>query len=89
MPRATVDLTLALFVDLRGSSEMIEVWSQALEEKDPGTWSHCKRVAGFATALAQALRLDDKKIQVVAKGALLHEIGSLRFPKRSFGNLRN
>jgi HD-GYP domain-containing protein (c-di-GMP phosphodiesterase class II) len=79
--RAAVDLTLALFLGLRGSSKMIDVWSQALEEKDPGTWSHCKRVAGFATALAQALRLDDKEIQVIAIGALLHEIGRLAIPK--------
>ena len=64
---------------------MIEVWSQALEEKDPGTWSHCKWVAGSATALAQALRLDDKKIQVIAKGALLHEIGRLAIPKAILG----
>ena len=40
---------------------MIESWGEALERKDPGTWSHCKRVAALATMLAQALGLNKRK----------------------------
>ena len=60
---------------------MIEAWGEALERKDPGTWGHCKRVAAFATRLAQALGLDDEAIRIVAEGALLHEIGKLAIPE--------
>jgi HD-GYP domain-containing protein (c-di-GMP phosphodiesterase class II) len=42
-------------------SRMIEAWGEALERKDPGTWSHCKLVAVFAKILAQALGLENKK----------------------------
>ncbi len=62
-------------------SELIEAWSEALERKDPGTWSHCKRVAALATILAHALKLDDAEIGVIADGALLHEIGKLAIPE--------
>ncbi len=62
-------------------SRMIETLGEALERKDPGTWSHCKRVAAFATILACALRLDDEEIRVIAAGALLHEIGKLGIPQ--------
>jgi putative nucleotidyltransferase with HDIG domain len=60
---------------------MIEAWGEALERKDPGTWGHCKRVAAFATMLAQALGLDEEEIRVIADGALLHEIGKLAIPQ--------
>jgi len=60
---------------------MIEVWGEALERKDPGTWSHCQRVAVFAKILAQALGLEKKDIRVITDGALLHEIGKLAIPE--------
>jgi hypothetical protein len=60
---------------------MIEAWGESLEQKDPGTWGHCKRVAAFATILAQASGLDDEEIRVVADAALLHEIGRLAIPE--------
>jgi putative nucleotidyltransferase with HDIG domain len=56
---------------------MLAGFGEALEQKDPGTWTHCKRVAAFATVLAQALKLDEEEVRVVACGALLHEIGKL------------
>jgi cyclic di-GMP phosphodiesterase len=62
-------------------SRMIEAWGEALERKDPGTWSHCKRVALIAKILAQALDIDDAEIRVTADGALLHEIGRLAIPE--------
>jgi putative nucleotidyltransferase with HDIG domain len=60
--------------------DRIEEWGEALERKDPGTWAHCKRVAEFATVLAQALKLDEEEVRAVACGALLHEIGKLEIP---------
>jgi HD-GYP domain-containing protein (c-di-GMP phosphodiesterase class II) len=62
-------------------SRLIEAWSGALERKDPGTWSHSQRVAALATKLARALSLDDEETQVIAEGALLHEIGRLAIPQ--------
>ena len=59
----------------------IEEWGEALEAKDPGTWSHCKRVAEFATVLARALKLDEEEVHAIACGALLHEVGKLEIPE--------
>ncbi len=59
----------------------IEGWGEALEQKDPGTWAHCKRAAAFATVLAQALKLDEEEVRAIACGALLHEIGKLDIPE--------
>ncbi len=63
------------------SDALIEGWSVALEAKDPGTWSHCKRVAAFATVLARALKMDEEKVRIIACGALVHEIGKLEIPE--------
>ncbi len=52
-------------------------WGEALEQRDPGTWSHCQRSAAFATVLAYALNLDDEEVRAIACGALLHEVGKL------------
>jgi putative nucleotidyltransferase with HDIG domain len=65
-----------------GSGATIVRWGEELEEKNPGTWSHCKRVAAFATVLAQALKLDEEEVRTIACGALLHEIGKLDVPDR-------
>lgn len=46
----------------------IEGWGEALEAKDPGTWSHCKRVAAFETVLSRALNLVDAEVRVIACG---------------------
>jgi HD-GYP domain-containing protein (c-di-GMP phosphodiesterase class II) len=60
---------------------LIERWGEALEQKDPGTWTHCKRVAEFATVLVQALKLEEVQVRALACGALLHEIGKLEIPE--------
>jgi len=56
-------------------------WGEALEEKDPGTWTHCNQVAAYATVLARALNLDEEQVRAIACGALLHEMGKLEIPK--------
>jgi len=63
------------------SDALTEGWGESLEKKRPGTWSHCKRVAAFATVLAQALHLDETVVRVIGRGALLHEVGKLEIPE--------
>jgi HD-GYP domain-containing protein (c-di-GMP phosphodiesterase class II) len=64
-----------------GLDATIVGWGEALEQRDPGTWSHCQRVSAFATVLARALTLDEEEVLAVAYGALLHEIGKLEIPE--------
>lgn len=45
-------------------------WAEALEEKAPGTLTYCNRVAGFATVLAQAMKVDEEEIRAIACGVL-------------------
>ena len=63
------------------SAGIFRQWGEALEQKDPGTWSHCQQVAAFATVLAEALDLEEEEIRAIACGALLHEIGKLEIPE--------
>jgi HD-GYP domain-containing protein (c-di-GMP phosphodiesterase class II) len=63
------------------SDATIVGWGEALEQWDPGTWSHCQRAAAFATVLAHALNLDENEVPAIACGALLHEIGKLDIPE--------
>jgi len=56
-------------------------WGEALERRDPGTWSHCQRTAAFAKVLAEALDLEEEEIRAIPCGALLHEIGKLEIPE--------
>jgi len=63
------------------SDALIEGWGEALEQNDPGTWTHCKRVAAFATVLAHALKLEEVEVRAIACGALFHEIGKLEIPE--------
>lgn len=64
-----------------GLDAILVGWGLALEQKDPGTWSHCQRVAAFATVLAEALDLEEEEIRAIACGALLHEVGKLEIPE--------
>lgn len=49
----------------------------ALEAKDVYTRGHSERVAAHGVALARQLGVDEKEIEILRKGALLHDIGKI------------
>jgi putative nucleotidyltransferase with HDIG domain len=49
--------------------------AEAAESKDPDSRGHTVRVADYAAAIAQALDLPADEIEIIRRGALLHDLG--------------
>lgn len=60
--------------------EIIHALAQAIEAKDPYTHGHIGRVQEYAINLARALRLSETEVKVIAKGAILHDVGKISTP---------
>jgi putative nucleotidyltransferase with HDIG domain len=59
----------------------IESWSRALELSGRETQEHTQRVAHWTVELASALHVDEKDLNDLRRGALLHDIGKLLIPE--------
>jgi len=62
------------------SQTIIYSMIQALENKDSCTAGHSKRVAEKSMRLARALGLTSSSMEVIGKGAILHDIGKIGLP---------
>ncbi|MDZ4224463.1 MAG: response regulator [bacterium] len=67
----------ALHDDVDRSENILFSLVKALEAKDGYTKGHSERVAFYAAELAGALGIDPKEIEIIRKGALLHDIGKI------------
>lgn len=67
----------ALHDDVDRSENILFSLVRALEAKDVYTRGHSERVAQYGAALAKKLGVDEKEIEVLRKGALLHDIGKI------------
>jgi len=59
---------------------VVRDWGQSIESADHYTYGHCERVAGYAVAVARALRLDTMQQTTLRLGAYLHDVGKVRVP---------
>src|SRR5205823_1556058 len=57
--------------------DTITAFVNAIESKDPYLKGHSARVALYAAEIASVMGLDDETIQVVSRGAMLHDLGKL------------
>ena len=57
--------------------DTITAFVNAIESKDPYLKGHSARVALYAAEIASVMGLDDEMIQVVSRGAMLHDLGKL------------
>ncbi|MCM2323676.1 MAG: HD-GYP domain-containing protein [Oligoflexia bacterium] len=57
-----------------------EALLRALQERDPYTYGHCRRVARIARNLGQAAGLTSYEQQVVEYSSLFHDLGKLGIP---------
>ena len=48
--------------------------------KDAETEGHSRRVTAFTIAIARAMGLPKNQIDVIARGAFLHDIGKMAIP---------
>ena len=58
----------------------IEGWAKALELRDNETMGHSARVAALTLELASALSIDERDMDDLRRGALLHDIGKMGIP---------
>jgi len=58
----------------------LEVLGDALDAKDAETEHHSRRVTAFTIAIARKMGLAREEINVIARGAFLHDIGKMAIP---------
>lgn len=58
----------------------LEGWAHALELRDMETEGHSRRVTLLTTELATAMEMDERAMDHIRRGALLHDIGKMGIP---------
>jgi response regulator RpfG family c-di-GMP phosphodiesterase len=61
----------------RNLVDTITAFVNAIESKDPYLKGHSARVALYATEIARVMKLDHEMVDVVGRGAMLHDLGKL------------
>ena len=51
-----------------------------IEQRDRYTDGHCQRLAAYATALGERLKLNEGDIAILHQGGLLHDLGKIAIP---------
>jgi putative nucleotidyltransferase with HDIG domain len=77
-----------LFQDLQRSNfelamaydATIEGWSRALDLRDRETEGHTQRVTDMTLKLARQMGLNEERLVLIKRGALLHDIGKMGIP---------
>lgn len=62
------------------NNEFIHSLAQAIDARDPYTQQHSVRVARYAVLLGLDYGLSRKELEIIRRGALLHDIGKLALP---------
>jgi hypothetical protein len=58
----------------------LEAWNKVLENRDKETQGHSQRVVELSIRLARSLGCTEEQIEILHRGALLHDIGKLAIP---------
>jgi len=58
----------------------LEVLGEALDYKDRETEHHSKRVTAYTMAIARNMGVPKEQIEIIARGAFLHDIGKMAIP---------
>jgi putative two-component system response regulator len=67
--------------DLDSATAIIMTLASMIEARDGYGEGHCHRMANYATTLGRAISLDEADVQVLYRGAFLHDIGMLTVPE--------
>jgi putative nucleotidyltransferase with HDIG domain len=78
---ARTDQLQATLEELKRSYDItLEVLGEALDYKDRETEGHSKRVTAYTMAIASRMGIPKEQIEVIARGAFLHDIGKMAIP---------
>ena len=66
--------------DLDSADSVILSLGLTIEARDATTDGHCQRLAQYAAALGQSLRLDADEIAALERGGFLHDVGKVGIP---------
>jgi putative nucleotidyltransferase with HDIG domain len=79
--QARTDQLQATLEELKRSYDItLEVLGKALDYKDGETENHSKRVTAYTMAIASRMGIPKEQIEVIARGAFLHDIGKMAIP---------
>jgi len=60
---------------------LLETLSEIIDLRDPHVLGHSKQVSSYAAAIAGGMKLNARQVELIRKGALLHDIGKLGIPE--------
>jgi len=66
--------------DLDSADEVLLSLGRTVEARDPSTDGHCQRVAAYSAAVGAELHLSPADMQVLYRGALIHDVGKIAVP---------
>ncbi len=66
--------------ELDSSENIIMTLTDALSNKDPRSGGHVQRVAAYAARLGDKLGMSREEIEIIVKGAMLHDVGMIGVP---------
>jgi putative nucleotidyltransferase with HDIG domain len=79
--KARTDQLQAAMTDLKRSYDItLEALGDALDLKDAETQGHSRRVTAFTILIAKTMGVPSDEIDVIARGAFLHDIGKMAIP---------
>jgi putative two-component system response regulator len=67
---------------LESAETLFDMLGRIVEARDPYTEGHCERLAHYATALGVELGLAKSDLDILYRGAFLHDIGKIGIPDR-------
>jgi response regulator RpfG family c-di-GMP phosphodiesterase len=80
LSKAKAELEASYLSLSRALSQTVEALAAAAEVRDPYTAGHQRRVTELAVAIAEALDLDETRIEGLRVAGLMHDIGKLAIP---------
>ena len=60
---------------------LLDTLAEIIDLNDPSVLGHSRKVTDFAAQLAKRLGLNNKQVELIRKGSLLHDIGKLGIPQ--------
>lgn len=66
--------------ELESTEAIMTMLGQIVEARDPYTEGHCERLVDYATALGAALGLPAFDLDILSRGAVLHDVGKIAVP---------